>query len=403
MKNVLRLLVFAALVTVFALPSYAQDAAATQTPAAGPCTTEAEAKGALYQKFLANYKGTAEQQKTAYDTGKEYGNKYGTCPDDADKKVASFIQNWVTKYEKATLEFNCKKAVNESPATAFTACKPFVDANPDNTNAYLLLVNAGLKNVQAKNKALNAEAANAARRALKLIEQGKNPDAWAPLPNQAEAVPALNYYIGVFTFDNAPAEAATYLVKAAQSNSSFAKEPTTYEYLAAAYYNNEFTPLAAEYKAKYEGKEATPESEALFNKINAVTHRIVDAYARAVALSPTGPAKDDRRKKLSTFYKQLHDGKEDGMNELVAGILTKPIMLPGQEPPPPPPTTTTTNADGTNGTGAAMTPTTPAGGTVPAKPAATPAKPTATPTPKPAATPAQKPATPAQKPPRSRT
>ncbi|MFL6255705.1 MAG: hypothetical protein ACJ74T_11900, partial [Pyrinomonadaceae bacterium] len=200
------------------------------------------------------------------------------------------------------------------------------------------------------------------------------------------AVPALNYYIGVFTFDNAPAEAATYLVKAAQSNSSFAKEPTTYEYLAAAYYNNEFTPLAAEYKAKYEGKEATPESEALFNKINAVTNRIVDAYARAVALSPAGPAKDDRRKKLSTFYKQLHDGKEDGMNELVAGILAKPIMLPGQEPPPPPPTTST--ADGTTGA-AATTPTTPAAGTVPAKPAGTPAKPTATP--KPAATPAQKP------------
>lgn len=397
MKNVLRLLVFAALVTVFALPSYAQDAAAAQTPAAGPCTAEAEAKGALYQKFLASYKGTPEQQKTAYDIGKEYLSKYGTCPDDADKKVSSFIQNWVTKYEKAILEFNCKKAVNESPGTAFTACKPFVDANPDNTNAYLLLVNAGLKNVQAKNKATNAEAANAARRALQLIEQGKNPDAWAPLPSQAEAVPALNYYIGVFTFDNAPAEAAIYLVKAAQSNSSFAKEPTTYEYLAAAYYNNEFTPLAAEYKAKCEGKEATPECDTLFNKINAVTHRIVDAYARALALSPAGAAKDDRRKKLSTFYKQLHDGKEDGMNELVAGILAKPIMLPGKEPPPPPPTTST--ADGTNGTGAATTPTTPAGGTVPAKPATPPAG-TTVPA-KPAATPTPKPVTPAQKPPRS--
>jgi hypothetical protein len=395
MKNAFRLLVFAALVTVFVLPSYAQDAAPAQTPAAaGPCTTEAEAKGALYQKFLATYRGTAEQQKAGYDTGKEYLSKYGTCPDDADKKVTLFIQNWVTKYEAAIREFTCKKAVNETPATAFTACKPYVDANPDNTNAYLLLVNAGLKNVQAKNKTTNAEAANAARRALQLIQQGKNPDAWAPLPNQAEAVPALNYYIGVFTFDNAPAEAATYLVKAGQSNSSFAKEPTTYEYLAAAYYNNEFTPLANEYKAKCEGKEATPECDALFNKINAVTHRIVDAYARAVALSPAGAPKDDRRKKLSTFYKQLHDGKEDGMNELVAGILAKPIMLPGQEPPPPAPTTTT-NADGTNGTGAAMTPTTPAGGTVPAKPAATPAKPTATPTPKPV--------TPAQKPPRSRT
>jgi hypothetical protein len=386
MKNVLRLLVFAALVTVFALPSYAQDAAAGQTPAAGPCTAEAEAKGALYQKFLAAYKGNPDQQKTAYDTGKEYLGKYGTCPDPADQKVTSFIQNWVTKYEKATLEFNCTKAVNDTPAQAFTICKPYIDANADSPKGYLMLVSAGLKNVQAKNTSTNVEAANAARRAIQLIEQGKTSDVWAPLPSQAEAVPGLNYYLGIFTFDNAPAEAATYLQKAAQSNSSFAKEPTTYEYLAAAYFKNEFTPLAADYKAKCEGKEATPECDALFNKINAVTNRIVDAYARALALTPASAAatvRDGRRSKLSTFYKQLHEGKEDGMNELVAGVLAKPLMMPGMEPAPPAPTTTA--ADGT-GTGT-TTPTTPAGTTPPAKPAATP-------------TPTTKPAPSAQKPPR---
>jgi hypothetical protein len=161
-----------------------------------------------------------------------------------------------------------------------------------------------------------------------------------------------------------------------------------------AYYKNEFEPLASEYKAKYEGKEATPESEALLNKINAITHRLVDAYARAVALSPAGPAKDDRRAKLATFYKQLHDGKEDGLNELVTGILAKPVMLPGQEPAPPAPATSTAN-----GAGGTTTTTTPAAGTTTARPAATPA--TGTTPVKPAATttPATKPA--AQKPPRS--
>src|SRR5687768_10315448 len=103
MKNALRLLALAALATVFALPAYAQDA--TATPAAGPCTTEAEAKAALYKRFLDNYKGTPEQQKTASDTGKEYMSKFGTCPDEPDKKVATFIQNWVDKYDKVAAEF----------------------------------------------------------------------------------------------------------------------------------------------------------------------------------------------------------------------------------------------------------------------------------------------------------
>src|ERR1051325_5198113 len=104
MKNVLKVLIVAAFVAVFALPAFAQDTAG-QSQAAGPCTTEAEAKAALYQKFLANYKGTPDQQKVAYDTGKEYISKYGACPDEGDKKIASFIQNWTTKYDKAVRDF----------------------------------------------------------------------------------------------------------------------------------------------------------------------------------------------------------------------------------------------------------------------------------------------------------
>lgn len=393
MKNVLRLLAFAALVTVFALPSYAQDAAPAQTPAAtGPCT-EAEAKAALYNKFRENFNKSAELQKTAYESGKEYLTKYGACTDPADVTIIKYIQGWIAKYEKATLEFNCNKAVNDTPATAFQACQPWVAANPENVKTYLWLVTAGLKNVTAKNDSTNADAANAARRALALLEQGKTTDIWQPYASQAEAAPGLNYHVGFFTLKNSPAEAVTYLLKAAQSNSSYAKEPTTYDYLAAAYINSELKTLVADYKAKCEGKDASPECDALLNKVNAVTHRIVDAYARSVALTPAGPLKDTRKANLVTFYKQLHDGKEDGLNELVAGILAKPIMLPGQEPPPPAPATSA--ADGANGTGAAATTaTTPASGTM-AKPA------TGAPTAKPAATPTPAPKPAAVKPPRS--
>ena len=395
MKNALRLLALAALATVFALPAYAQDAAAAPAAApSGPCT-EADAKAAVYKKFTDNFKGTPDQQKVAYDAGKEYLNKYGTCPDAADRQIAEYVQKWVGKYEKAVVEFNCTEAVNKTPLTAFQACQQLLAANPDNLKVYLALVTAGLKNVQAKNTSTNAQAADAARRALVLVEKGGTSEVWLPFTSQQEAAPGLNYYLGFFTLENSPAEAARYLVKAAQSTSSFSKEPSTYDFLALAYFNSEFKPLAAEYKAKYEGKEATPESEALLNKINAVTHRIVDAYARAVALTPAGAAKGDRRNKLLPFYKQLHDGSEAGLNELLAGVLSKPIMLPGQEPAPVASPSTT----GANGAGGATTTTTPATG----QPAGATAKPAAntTTTAKPATstTPA-KPAT-AQRPPRN--
>jgi hypothetical protein len=393
MKNVLRLLIIAALAAAFALPALAQGT--PSAGAAGPCTQDADAKAALYKKFLDSYKGSPDQQKAASEAGKEYLTKYGNCPDEADKKIASFIQNWVGKYEKATVEFNCTDAVNKNPTQAFQLCKPIIEQNPDNLKIYLMLVAAGVKNAQSGSKSLNAEAANAARKALDLIGQGKTTDSWAPFTNQQEAAAGLHYYVGFFSLDNTPEETATQLLQAAQSNTSFSKEPSTYQLLGAAYYNGEFNKLAAQYKACCEGKEETPESKALYDKINYSLDRIIDAYARAVALSGTNPKYAAITSKvkpvLTSLYKQRHDNSDAGLNELLASVLNKPLPLPGQEPAP---TSTPSSSSGTTGTDGT--------GTTP-KPAATPAtnpgaKPATTPTTKPATTPA-KPSNPPQKPP----
>src|SRR5215207_10020280 len=388
MKNVLRLLVFAALFTVFALPSYAQDAAAAQTPAAtGPCA-EAEAKAALYTKFRENFNKSADLQKVAYESGKEYLGKYGACTDPADVTIIKYIQNWVGKYEKATLEFNCTKAANENPAQAFDACAPWIAAGQDNLKPHLALVGAGIKNYTSGNMSLNPKAAAEARTTLQLIESGKTTDVWAPFATQQDAAAGLRYYIAAWSFETNAEEAATQLIKVAQSSSVFAKEPATFQLLGASIYNGELKKMVDEYKGKCEGKDATPECDVLLNKVNYALDRVTDAYARVIALSNANPSKygavaTKLKPVLTTLYKQRHEGQETGLNELIANVLSKPLPLPGQEPPLPTPATST--ADGANGTGSATTTTSPAAGT--------PAKPAASPTPKP--TPA------AQKPPRS--
>src|SRR5829696_2664422 len=388
MKNVLRLLVFAALVTVFALPSYAQDAAAAQTPAAtGPCA-EAEAKAALYTKFRENFNKSADLQKVAYESGKEYLGKYGACTDPADVTIIKYIQNWVGKYEKATLEFNCTKAANENPAQAFEACAPWIAAGQDNLKPHLALVGAGIKSYTSGNMSLNSRAAAEARTTLQLIESGKTTDVWAPFATQQDAAAGLRYYIAAWSFESNAEEAATQLIKVAQSSSVFAKEPATFQLLGASVYNGELKKMVDEYKGKCEGKDATPECDILLNKVNYALDRVTDAYARAIALSNANPSKygavsTKLKPVLTTLYKQRHEGQETGLDALIANVLSKPLPLPGQEPPLPTPATPA--ADGANGAGAATTPTTPAAGTT--------ARPAATPTPKPAPT--------AQKPPRS--
>lgn len=393
MKNVLRVLTFAALVTVFALPSYAQDAAApAQTPAqAGPCA-EADAKNALYTKFRETFKGNAEQQKTAYDSGKEYLSKYGACTGEADKPIITYIQNWVNKYEEATLVFNCQKAANDSPAQAFEACKAWIAAKPDDLRPHLALVGAGIKAYTSKDNSLNARAAAEARTALQMIEAGKTTDTWAPFANQQDTPAGLRYYIAAWSLEANPEESATQLLKIAQSASTIAKEPGTFQLLGASIYNGEVKKMADQYKTQCEGKDATRECDVLLNKINYALDRVIDSYARAVALSNSNPKYSATatalRPVLTTLYKQRHEEKETGLNEYIASVLNKPLPLPGQEPPLPTPAAPA--ADGANGTGAATTTTTttPAAGTTPAKPAAT-------------TTPVIKPAPAAQKPPRS--
>src|SRR5919112_1735870 len=202
MKNVLRFLIVAAFVTAFALPAFAQTTTqTTQTPAAsGPCG-EVDAKAALYGKFRENFKGTPDQQKVAYEAG--------------------------------------------------------------NIDIVLLLARAGYGNVSnlPPDKSLNAEASRMARRAVELIESGKAPAKWDPFPNQAEALGFLYYAQGVFTQETDPAAAAAAFIKAAQSNSLFKNESSTYTYLATIYETTELKKLVDQYNVAFPAGAAIPDEK----------------------------------------------------------------------------------------------------------------------------------------------
>lgn len=393
MKNVLRLLILAAAFGVFALPALAQDTAAGGTAASAQ---DAQAKADAYQKFLELRKGGPAQQKQAYDVGKDYLSKYAATTDDADKKIYDYIQNWVSKYEKATVDFNFKTALFPAAgakpdyARGFEIGRQLLSSNPDNVAVLLDLSIAALTNAadpKTANEAVSREAVQYVRRTTQLIESGKAPqrlaadgktmaESWAPFPNRETALGQLYYTHGLLVRTTSPDEAAQLFIKAAQSNTPFKSDPTTYFYLANAYLDGEYKRLIAEYKTTFpEGAEIKdemkPKYEELLSKTNAATDRIIDAWARAVALSADKPQlktwRDSLMKQLADVYKQRHDGSDAGLNELIAGVLNKPLPLPGQPMTPAAPASTTGAAGtGSTGTGAAATATTP-------KPAAAPA------------------------------
>jgi hypothetical protein len=117
--------------------------------------------------------------------------------------------------------------------------------------------------------------------------------------------------------------------------------------------------MSEEYKAMYGGKDETPESKLMLANINQLIDRMIDGYARAVALA-TKPEFEKSKavwnESLTTWFKYRNNGQTTGMDQLVAGILSKP--LPPEPtpltslPPTATPAATPGNGVGTaNGTG----------------------------------------------------
>lgn len=367
----------------------------TMPTLAQECTPEA--KTATYNEFRKHFKG---------DTAKanELAKKWLACPEVAgEEQISAYLKNFVSLYEKANRKDQITDLVYNKKdfPKAFEVGKAVLADEPENLKVLIDLAYAGFASATAKNETFTADAVTYAKKAMQLIEAGKAPDKWEPYLGKDDALAYLNNIIGQLTVQKTPSDALPYLIKVAQYESKLKKLPFTYGTIAGAYEAGEYAKLSAEYKACCEGKDETPQSKLALENINQVIDRMIDAYARAVALSGTDPANQAAKKEwmdsLSTWYKYRHNQSDAGMNEMIASILSKPLpplptpitTLPAATPTSSP-TSGTVSATGTpagNGTATGTTPaSTKPASTTPApadtKPApATANKPKTTPTP----------------------
>jgi hypothetical protein len=392
MKNIIALIAICLSIAMTGIPASAQQPATPQQPAATPqdpqCTPEA--KTAVYKDFLQHIKG---DQAKAYELAK----KWLTCPEVAgEEQITPYLKNFVAKYEKANRKAQVTDLVYNKKdfPKAFEIGRTILVDEPENLKVLIDLAYAGFASATAKNEAYTADSINYAKKAMQLIEAGKAPDKWEPYLGKDDALAYLNNIIGQLTVQRSPTEALPHLIKVAQFESKLKKLPFTYASIAAAYNDGLYAKMAADYETNFKGKDESPESKLALENINQVIDRMIDAYARAVALA-TDPAHQDAKKawmdNLNTWYKYRHNQSDAGLNEMIAGILAKPL------PPVPTPITTlpaavpastpTSGTDSATGTAAGngRTPTSTQPAPAPAKTApATADKPkTPTPTPKP--------------------
>ena len=283
------------------------------------------------------------------------------CPAEAGEEPAvNYLKNYVALIEKARRTPKVTELVyaKKDYAKAFELGKQVLTEEPENIKILIDLSYAGYLAAVSKVDTYNSDSINYSKKAMQLIQSGTAPQNWVPYSDKDEALAYLNNTIGVLTIGKNPSEALPYLLKAAQLEGKLKKQAITYGNIGDAYQSGPYDRLSADYKAKFEGKDETPESKLALENINQVIDRMIDAYARAVALSGNDPANQAIKKAwmdtLSTWYKYRHNQSDAGLNDLIASVLSKPL------PPEPTPLTSLPASASTTGTStsAGMTATT---------------------------------------------
>jgi hypothetical protein len=360
MKKLITYLGICTTVAILALPIAAHTAIAQPDNAIqDPCSTDG--KAALYKTFLDN-------RKTAQDKAYDAAKKYLACPagevDAQQQAIIDYLKKFVGQYEAADKKnlFIKTLYVDKKYPEAYALGKEILTAEPDNLKVMVDLGANGYLVGPLNNASLSSTALEYAKKALQQIESGKTVDNWEPLKSKDEAVAYLNYTVGALSLQSDPSNALKNLIKAAQFETPLKKSPYTYAYIAGAYETGPYAKQSEEYKRLYSGKDETPESKLALANINQIVDRMIDGYARAVALAGTDTTftqpKAVWNESLTTWYKYRNNNTTTGMDQMVAGILSKPLPpepTPLTSLPASTPAATPANNSGTPGTGTAST------------------------------------------------
>ncbi len=381
MKKIMMGLTIGAAVAMLALPVAAKTTIALPSIETQDACTQ-DAKSALYASFLENRQN---DQPKAFEAAKKYLACPAGTPTEDQQKIINYLTRWTKLYEDGkrkndlTEELYNKKNYEQ----AFKLGREILAAEPEYVKGLVDLGANGYLVARLKNEQLNTEAIQYAKKALQLLDSGKSLEDWGPLQNKDVATAYLNYTIGSLTVEKEPSNALKYLIKAAQFETPLKKSAVTYGLIAGAYETGPYAAQSEAYKI-YKDKDETPESKLALANINQLVDRMIDAYARAVALAGNDAAfaghKTAWNESLTQWYKFRHQS-ETGMPEFIAGVLSKPL------PPEPTPLTSLPAAPatpaGTSG-GAAPTNGNGAGNGTAAAPASKPATSPATANTKPA-------------------
>lgn len=300
-----------------------------------PVVTDDEYKVNTYKRFVDN---RVPNPAAAYEAAKDYMAKYGK----EDDRYTRYLKDWIAAWEEdeRARKLAAERADREQQllgsftqrdfAKAYGLAKPVLADDPNNVRVLIALgYGAVAASTEARNENFNADAVKYAEKAIQLIESGRTPETWVPFKNKEDVLGSLHYALGFYLLKTTPDAAVPHFVKATQVDVDRRNAPSTYYYLAVAYQNGPYKRLSEDYTKRFGNQAETPESKAALENVNKVLDKIIDAYARAVALAGSVPqhqtAKAQWTARLTELYKFRHENSDVGLSEYIAKVLSQPL------------------------------------------------------------------------------
>ena len=325
--------VFSLLIGVVLLLAPAATSFAQQT-----VVTDDEVKVNTYKRFVDN---RVPNPAAAYEAAKDYMARYGKENDQYTKYLKDWIAAWEEdeRIRKAAADRADREQqllgsfTQKDYAKAYGMARQVLADDQDNVRVLIALgVGALNASTEARNETFNDEAVKFAEKAIQLIEAGKSPETWIPFKNREDAQGSLHYALGFYKLKKTPESAAAHFIRASQVDVDRRNSPTTYSFLALAYQNGAYKRLSEDYSKRFANQPESAEGKAALDNINKVVDKIIDAYARAVALAGTSPqnqtAKAQWMAQLTNFYKFRHENSDAGLNEFITGVMKTPLPQP---------------------------------------------------------------------------
>lgn len=206
---------------------------------------------------------------------------------------------------------------------AFAEGATYLSKHGEDIQVLMMLAIYGVEQAKARNPKFVTASKQYGTKAIELIEADKKPadmdaDIWA---KQKAMLPQVYQEMAIISLmEQNPSEAQTKLEKAVALN---ANDPFNHMLLGSIV-NDEYQKLAQTYKNMPEGKS----KDDMLQRVNGMVDRIIEHYARGVAMSEGKPQyqqfHDQLLQDLTSYYRYRHNNSSDGLQKLIDSYKPQP-------------------------------------------------------------------------------